>query len=128
MCKRKIAAQISNKSFLQNRLQLHCLNATLENRELLTWPSYIHDPLWHAGKTPHRHFMTSECRSNGTKVKLQDLCKVIKQEIFQKDSLYICFMWIYTHINIYCPMKCFFVYPSLEGNGSCGSVGFKSPG
>lgn len=48
-----------NKSFLHNRPQLHCLYSTLGNRELLTWPSYVHDPLWHAGKKPHRHFMTS---------------------------------------------------------------------
>lgn len=74
-----------NKSFPQNCLQLHCLYSTLGNSELLTWPSYVHDPMWHAGVKPHRHFVASEGRSNGTTMKLRDLYKVIKREIFLKE-------------------------------------------
>lgn len=81
-----------NKSFLQNCLQLHCLNSTLGNSELLTWPSYVHGPPWRAGEKPHRHFMASECRSNGTKMKLQDPCEVIKQEMFPNEWWKIAFI------------------------------------
>lgn len=70
---------------VQNSLQLHCLNSTLGNSELQTWPSYVHNPLWGVGKKPHRQFLISECKAKGTEVKLQDLCEVIKQVIFLKD-------------------------------------------